>query len=172
VTYAVASGDARDGVFRCRLSHIGVPSRFSWRSFAEMDLAVRNAHGAVRETTVPSAPDTFLHSLREAILTRAARTRRAIVYNGKQYTLDTAIQPDRRSGANMWRLNGSITEIGKRDAAAFQLWFDATDASGLPLRIEFHPKPFLKLVFEADRNARPAELVTRDGSPRFAQSLR
>jgi hypothetical protein len=48
----------------------------------------------------------------------------------------------------VWRMNGTTTETGTRQSTPFEIWFEKGDASGLPVRIEFHPKSFLKLVFE------------------------
>ena len=106
-----------------------------------------------------------------------------IVYNGNRYTLATDKQPDRRAGLQMgargvthkpdsiWRLNGITTEVQTRQATTFELWYEHGDPTGIPARIEFYPKSFLKLVFEQTTsedgpkfsyllNAKPARLQT------------
>lgn len=165
VPYAAAFGQGSPSRFRCTVSHISVPARYDWSRFTDLCHDVRERLGQPDSSTqceipVESTPDTFLYSVRRAILAEDIKTHGEIVYNGKRYELQTEKQPDMRAGqqlaacgvareaGNIWRLNGSLTEAKSRQISAFQLWFRKGDASGLPVRVEFYPRPYLRLVFE------------------------
>ena len=125
-------------------------------------------------------PETFLYSVRRAMLTQEAHTRNTVVYNGKRYLLSTEKQSDRHAGVQMqargilhnpditWRLNGTITEVESKQATTFETWYERGHVSGLPVRIEFYPKSFLKLVFEqqsADSGPKFSYLLTPKPTP-------
>ena len=168
IPYSAASGSGRTGHFRCTISHLAVPAHFNWGTFEQLTREMRTLIGSANDTTRfdialdsgASRPDTFLYSMRQAILGKETRSRTTIVYNGKRYNLATEKQSDRRAGAQMqargvthkpdaiWRLNGTTTEAKTNQSTAFEIWYEEGDPSGLPVRIEFYPKSFLKLVFE------------------------
>ncbi len=185
VPYAAAFGSGSMGHFRSTVSHISVPGRYNWTSFADLfrDVRTRIGHAensAHFDVRMESAPDTFLYSVRQAILSEAPRMKRAVFYNGKRYVLQTEKQADERAGQQfaargvtkgvrkIWRLTGTIGEAGTRQTAAFQVWYEQDDASGLPVRIEFYPKSFLRLVFEQELAAEGPKfaylLTTRAGT--------
>ncbi len=168
IPYTAASGAGRAGHFRCTVSHLSVPARFNWGSFEQLTREMRSLLGTASDTShfdVPldaggPRPDTFLYSVRRALLSKESKQTNRIVYNGKRYVLATEKQSDRKMGLQMeargvtrkpdaiWRMNGTTTEMQTRQATTFEIWFEQGDPSGLPVRIEFYPKSFLKLVFE------------------------
>ena len=50
-------------------------------------------------------------------------------------------------------LNGSLRNEKTNETTTFRLWFEKGSANFLPLRFEFKPKPYLRLVFDGE-NAR------------------
>jgi hypothetical protein len=151
-----------------------MPAKLDWSTFDDLDsgLRARLAGAGQATATLPSGPDTFLYSVRKAMQGPESKSTKPIVYNGKRYALTTEKQIDRRSGGQLWRLDGSIKEEHGRDCSAFQLWFATNDPAGLPTRIEFHPKSFLKLVLERDDDSAPADMITRNRYAVPVQALR
>jgi hypothetical protein len=166
VPYSAAYGSGRPGRFDCTLIHTPVPARYNWKVFDQLNGAVRARIGSAPDTTrfeVPlesssSLPNTFLYSIRRAILSDGPRMTSDIVYNGKRYHLTAEKSP----GTPLGRVNGNITEAGGKVNSSFQVWFEKGDSSGLPARIEFHPKSFLTLVFEQEKS---------DEGPKFSYML-
>ncbi len=168
VPYSAAFGSGRAGRFQCTVSHLAVPARFNWSNFDQLNHVMRERidegadakHFDVALEGGSIVPNTFLYSMHRAILSDSATFSRPIVYNGKNYVLATEKQGDFRMGQQLaargathnpnavWRVNGSTTETATRQSTNFQVWYEKGDVSGLPLRIEFYPKSFLKLVFE------------------------
>ena len=168
IAYSAASGSGRVGRFHCAVSHLAVPARFNWASFEQLTREMHTLIGGASETASfdltldhgAERPETFLYSVRRAILSGDSKKTNIIVYNGKRYLLSTEKQADRRAGLLMeargvthkpdaiWRLNGTTTEAQTRQTTTFEIWYERGDPTGLPARIEFYPKSFLKLVFE------------------------
>jgi hypothetical protein len=182
IPYTAATGSGRVGRFRCAVSHLAVPAQFNWKNFAELTREMRTLIGTATDTTNfdvslgsgTAHPDTFLYSVRKAVLSPQPKMSNSIVYNGKRYLLTTEKQADRRFGLQLqargvthkadsiWRLNGTTTEAQTRQATTFEIWYEQGDRSGLPVRIEFYPKSFLKLVFEQ---------TTSEDGPKFSYLL-
>lgn len=170
IPYSAAFGNGRTGRFQCTVSHLSVPARFNWASFDQLNQAMRARvnegtgakHFDVSLDGASKVPNTFLYSMHRAILSGDTKSSSPIVYNGKKYVLATEKQADGHMGQQLaarsvthnpnavWRLNGSTTETSTRQSTAFQVWYEKGDKGGLPLRIEFYPKSFLKLVFEQE----------------------
>ena len=170
IPYSAAFGSGRVGRFQCTVSHLSVPARFNWANFDQLnhDMRARIEEGTeakhfdVSLDSASKIPNTFLYAMQKAILGDAPKLNCPIVYNGRKYMLATEKQPDARIGQQLaargvthnpnavWRLNGSTTETSTHQSTAFQVWYEQGDKSGLPLRIEFYPKSFLKLVFEQE----------------------
>jgi hypothetical protein len=104
---------------------------------------------------------TFLYSLREAMLATGSSYQTRFLYNGKTFQLRADKRHDERVGrelqkaevaadaANVTQLDGVITNVETKEVTTFRLWFDCASDDVLPLRFEFRPKSYLKLVFTA-----------------------
>jgi hypothetical protein len=88
----------------------------------------------------------FLAAMRSAGLSREPSSRRPFVHAGKSYVLE-----------GRWRgpaeLEGVIRDSRGTKSAEFRTTYAHADESGLPIRIEYRAKSFLRLVFEADNGA-------------------
>ncbi len=102
---------------------------------------------APRETASSSAT-TFLLAMHNAALCRESAVRRQFVHAGKPYWLDTRRQPE-----HPLELAGAIHDMSGERRAEFRTTYAPGDESGIPIRIEYRPRSFLRLTFEADPQA-------------------
>jgi hypothetical protein len=105
---------------------------------------------------------TFLNSLRQAIVTDADSYDSRIVFNGKTFRFRALKRNDTKAGAefqkggltesaqNVMMLNGSLRNEKTNETTTFRLWFEKGSANFLPLRFEFKPKSYLRLVFDGE----------------------
>jgi hypothetical protein len=54
-------------------------------------------------------------------------------------------------------MNGTILDPSGEKVNEFSVWLDPGDPSGIPNRIEFHARSFLRLTFEAEPVAGQAQ---------------
>lgn len=110
-------------------------------------LLVREPTVAPRETTSDRVC-TFLLSLRDAALSREALSNRTFLHEGSLYSL----QLRRRK---VGQVEGVVRNPLRVKTSEFLLEFAQNDTSGLPLRIEYRAKSFLKLIFESVPDSGP-----------------
>ena len=103
---------------------------------------------------------TFLNSLRQAILSSADTYASRIVFNGKTFQFQASKRSDGKTGAefqksgiiavaqNVVVLVGVLRNEKTNETTTFRLWFEKGAANFLPLRFEFKPKAYLRLVFD------------------------
>jgi len=103
----------------------------------------------------PGSATTFLDAMRGAALCPDAVIRRQFLHAGKLYWLETRRQPQRASQAG-WELEGAIRGLDGARRAEFRTAYAAGDGSGIPIRIEYRPRSFLRLTFEAEAVSQPA----------------
>jgi hypothetical protein len=97
----------------------------------------------------PSASvTTFLHAMRSAALCPEGIVRRQFMHAGKLYWLETHRQAER-----VLELTGAIHDQRGARRAEFRTTYAAGDESGIPIRIEYRPRSFLRLTFEVEREA-------------------
>jgi hypothetical protein len=53
------------------------------------------------------------------------------------------------------RLVGRVINVATEKRSTFRLWYDKDSGSALPLRVEYRPRHFLQLTFEADPGLPP-----------------
>ncbi len=169
IPYTAIDGYAGGAVARARIARFHFPSRYSWSDCAELLGQVRKGFegGRPEPRDVPLASPgagahTFLHAVLRALTAAAARSETPYVYNARQYRLETEKSPDERakrefvsrrlcsSAAAVVRLRGLITEAASGRRTSFRIWVEETSGCLLPLRIEFQPRSFLRLAFEAE----------------------
>lgn len=162
--YALAWGAGIAGGFRCGSRRTVLPAVYTWLDYADLfDLvaaAEDEAAGAATEIS-PAEPRTFLYCLWHALRDRRASLRHDFVHNSRRYVLTCQKSRDEKSahefaargliplGGQVVRLNGSVQDEEGRGRSRFRLWFEPAGAQCLPIRFEFRPRSFLRLVFEA-----------------------
>jgi hypothetical protein len=105
---------------------------------------------------------TFLYSLQEAMQAEAPVYDGRFIYNGKIFKLHAVKRRDTKTGEdlrkkgitaaadNITGLNGTIVNEKTKESTPFRLWFENGSPNFLPLRFEYKPKGYLKLVFDAE----------------------
>ena len=91
---------------------------------------------------------TFLHAVRCAALDQRSEHRQRFAHAGKLFLLETHRDPKQPV-----LMHGLIRDPSGARASDFRAVFAAGDESGLPVRIEFQPKPFLRLTLECEPDA-------------------
>jgi len=153
--FSAVSGRNTIGHSRSAVTHFEFPASAIWSDPALIDHAKSTFSADVdwRETSWPNSPDqsppTFLFQLATLLKQRARRAVGRYVYSEQEYLLELeALQP----GKNRERLlpvRGKIRNLRTGHETLFRLWLDEASDSIAPVRIEFQPRSFLRLTFEA-----------------------
>jgi hypothetical protein len=166
--YTAAEGSSRGREVEYNVHDMFLPARCRWADAAELlakTAATFTPGTQTRKMTIASPDgetvDTFLYTVVRAIQSSATAANSRFLYNGKLYRLHWEKTDDERTGAEfaesgvvasaetVVRLKGTMHRDGSIDDTVFRLWFDRVSANPLPLRFEFWPRPYLKLVFDA-----------------------
>jgi hypothetical protein len=122
------------------------------------------AGAPTRKQDAPAAghpPRPFLHVLAE-ILGENEPSRTQYVYNGRVYQLRVEKSPDAKAArafcelgliaptAAVARISGVLWRDDGGKPVEFRLWIEKDVRHPLPLRIEYQPKTYLRLTFEAE----------------------
>lgn len=140
---------------------------YSWANWGDLTGRAHAALGMPATPVVPAAPEKtgvagampMLCALVDAIREDAEAGRRTFVWGDRRYTLSTRKEADAGMGSRLaargltarpeaiTRLTGAVRGAGK--PSNFRLWFEKGTDNPLPLRIEYRPRSFLYLIFEA-----------------------
>jgi hypothetical protein len=136
-----------------------------------MKTALRDQGSKVKEKAEADArweiPVTFLYAVARSLRQPHERNTLRYIYHGHEFELTTWEQSDPIAGkefaernlvasaGDVMRVEGRSKQLDDGKKAAFTLWKNTRDRSGLPLRFEFRPKSYLKLCFEADPSVKP-----------------
>jgi hypothetical protein len=108
--YTATQGAARGGQFPSTIYRMLLPNSLGWGDCPKLVRDIRatidSSNGTPQEPVTYKSPNTFLNSVRQALLNAAEKTEGSLVYNGKLFTLTTEKQVD---GALM-RLSGTLHE--------------------------------------------------------------
>ena len=186
VTYVAAEGLSRGATVRYCVRDMLLPAHYRWVDSEQLlrqvtsnwnsrpaDERERSVDSHVSQTT-----ETFLYALTRAMVSSRKQSEARFIYNGTMYRLSTETVQDERTGQdlkragfrlsplNVVRLKGIIRRDGQGAETEFRLWFDRSSSNVLPLRFEFRPKSFLRLVFDANPTSAEAparsDLASRD----------
>jgi hypothetical protein len=147
---AVARGAATRTNYASTLEHLAAPEGSTWMDCPRLMMMLRNPVTCAQRAVVTQAAEhaypTFLHAVRTMLAAGRNNSQCTFIHNAKLYDLRTVLS----AAEGMKLLTGYITEQGSRGESDFRVWFHPSDAAGLPSRIEFRPRSFLRLVFEQD----------------------
>lgn len=114
-----------------------------------------------RVSTMADASErTFLYSVRQSMRSGARFTRAQFLHNSRTLTLRTEKHLDARAGRELqqsglcirpdkvMQLTGIIENDTTGERSEFVVWFEKGDS--LPLRFSYRPRPYLRLVFDAE----------------------
>jgi hypothetical protein len=109
--------------------------------------------------------------MRTALLSPSTKTEQSVIHNGTLFDLTLNRNADSKAGADFvkagllkkesqaMRLTGVIKNVTTGFETPFSVWFDGSSRNIIPLRFEFKPRSYLKLVFQADQQPAPASTV-------------
>lgn len=142
------------GRSRSTLAQFEFPSEALWsdRGLIEKAESAFGPASVWRETSWPKSPDqpppTFLFQL-EALLKQRAKSSGIYVYNEQEYLLELGSRQQGSPPDRLLSIKGAIRNQRTGTRTAFRLWLEDTADSVVPVRIEFQPRSFLRLTFEA-----------------------
>jgi len=125
----------------------------NWTNLNEtLGAALRHEPRTQPRETAAGSTTTFLHAMRGAALSKDAVVRQQFMHAGKLYWLETRRRPQRSSELSE-ELDGTIHNLSGARTAEFRTAYSAGDESGIPIRIEYRPRSFLRLTFQAEPEA-------------------
>jgi hypothetical protein len=146
---SVARGSSnRVECYSC-VEHVAVPAQRTWLDCPQMMKELLSQAPSMEPANVTGALPTFLHAVRSRMIGKTASPRQEFVHNAKSYTLHSAIS----TSDGLSHLSANILNQSGHKESEFSVWFEPGDPSGLPVRIDFRPRNFLRLVFEQDSDA-------------------
>jgi len=161
------------GTLRCSSATLPADN-FTWPDHGDLSRMVRSefvkASLVRRELNCSGDSRTFLAAVRKA-MECSGPSSLSYFHNAKPFHLDCDKTPDHHAGAGFFakkltadpravvRLSGQIHDLSLGHSSTFKLWLDRSSA--LPIRIEFSPRPYLRLALEfapaLESFARPKE---------------
>lgn len=170
--YTAIDGRSRSGLTRSTVAHFRLPSsgKADLGVIAEARANFQTSRPPWRENHWPGAtereaPPTFLYALMRAVRLPGRTSESWYVYSERSYRLHLEKETDRQQGQRFAELGltsrpervlevrGRIRPERGGNQTTFRLWIEDGLATAIPLRIEFQPRPYLRLVFEADPQA-------------------
>jgi len=165
-TYTAIHGRIAGSQVETATAHFTGPARLSPERRSELIARAEQALAAAPNrppefATTGAVPAPFLHALADAV-GASNRGESQYVYGGRLYRLwvkhveDTkaaAYFRERgiiRQGAGVIRVAGKVRRAAGGKETEFRLWVEQGAAQPVPLRIDFQPKSYLRLVFEAE----------------------
>jgi hypothetical protein len=145
----LARGRTAGPVIQTWIEPINLRPDRNWTNATEAlcDALHRGPIASPRESAADSTT-TFLCAMRAAALCAGPIVRRDFMHAGKLYRLET-----RRHQDHPCELAGTIHNTSGGRCAEFRTSYAPGDESGIPIRIDYRPRSFLRLTFEADLEA-------------------
>jgi hypothetical protein len=153
--FSAVSGRHTAGHSRSAVTHFDYADSAIWsdRGLIEHAQATFNAKVDWRDSSWPTspnqAPPTFLLQLATLLKQRARRAEGRYVYNEQEYLLQLETAQTSREREHLLPFRGMVRNLLTAHEVTFRLWLDETTDSIIPVRIEFQPRSFLRLTFEA-----------------------
>ena len=148
-TYVAVEGLHSAGCARSERTVVSLPDRCG-RGLSELIEQIRAGFRArdriAEELHTPgvSAPRTFLHSVFMGLRSGSVRFQRDYVHSARRHSLELERISD-QPGPVM-RFTGRVRDLATQRVSVFWIWLD--NRSCLPLRIEFHPRSYLRISLD------------------------
>lgn len=140
VAWGGARGDA--GWFHSKTLEVSLTRNWKDADAVLVEL-LRQAVG-VPSHPAPGSTSTFLTAMRNAALSAQTAGTTPFLHNGKRYELHT-----RWRSTQGGELEGRIQNSAGEVTAEFRTFYEPGDTTGLPVRIEYHARSYLRLTFES-----------------------
>jgi hypothetical protein len=164
VAYTTVDARIQGNSMETATAHFTAPPEFAAGRRAQLEEMARQALSTVPRQSVGLArggetPSPFLQALAE-LLRRPNGGEGPYIYNGRLYRLWLRRAADRKA-SEYFRAHGLaagpvVAVAGKLQRASggkpidFRLWVEESSPHPVPLRIEYQPKSYLRLEFEAE----------------------
>lgn len=162
--FTAIDGRLDTGKFDALVAHFVAPAAASVQNREDLVRSARSALGSERLKPLEFDPRTaaaqpFLHSLFDAL--RQGRDSTTYVYGSRHYSLTLRSAPDQAAaaafrqagrlsaGAGVTRVSARIRPSTGGKDSEFRIWVPSGEERPIPLRIEYRPKSYLRLIFEA-----------------------
>lgn len=143
------AGSGPQSMAQTWIENIDLAPGSDWSNMSDaLSEVLRHEPRALPRETARGQATTFLHAMRSAALCREPLVTREFIHAGKQYQLTTRRRPERPL-----ELDGVIRDLAGARHAEFRTAYAAGDESGLPTRIEYRPRSFLRLTFDVEPEA-------------------
>lgn len=144
-----SAGSGPEATAQTWIENIDLAPGSDWSNLGDtLSGALRHQPRALARETACGQATTFLHAMRGAAHCREPIVTRQFVHAGNLYLLTTRRRPERPL-----ELEGIIRDPAGARHAQFRTAYAAGDESGLPTRIEYRPRSFLRLTFEVEPEA-------------------
>ena len=163
-TYTVIDGRIGSGGGETAIAHFTAPAGVSADRTSElMERARRALASAEKIAATPPACESsrsFLQAL-AGLLERPGQEENRYAYSGRIYQMRLSRSVDRKAtehfrqhallsdSAQAVRISGRVRRLTGGKETDFTLWVSSAEERPLPLRIEYQPKSYLRLRFEA-----------------------
>ncbi len=154
-TFSAVNGRNTAGRSRSAVTHFEFAAGTNWSDRGLIDHAQSTFRTDVdwRETSWPNlpnqAPPTFLLQLSNLLKQQTRRAVGRYVYNEQEYLLELDRQQAGKDREGLSQVRGKIRNLHTGVESPFRLWLEDAPDSIVPVRIEFQPRSFLRLTFEA-----------------------
>ena len=151
--FSAVSGRNTAGHSRSAVTHFEYADGAIWsdRGLIEQAQSTFNAKVDWTETSWPNSPSqtppTFLYELVSLLKLRTKRAEGRYVYNEQEYRLE--LESAQKGRDRLLPVRGTIRNLRTGHEVLFRLWLEDAMDSVVPVRIEFQPRSFLRLTFEA-----------------------
>lgn len=186
VPYSTILGQSEPGTYFATKTRFQSEEGYTWSDWSELLPKARRAVDSNDATVLAnerrpddgSVASPFLYSLWRAITAPASDQELRYAWGECDYALEVEKKPDSSMGSKLAkrsltqhpsrvvRLVGKARNLKSGKQSKFRFWYEEGAYSLLPLRIEYRPRSFLHLIFEAD----PA--ITLTPPPEQASRLR
>lgn len=165
--YQGIEGEIHSGAARSRSVRFETPATWNWTKFEELypfaEQMIRQASPKGKEVVLQarSATRSFLSAMMQTIRDPQVKTECTFVYGGGEHKLIAEKRSDEKIAKRLAdrgltrfperiiAIHGRLQELRGSRGSKFRIWFEKGSDNPLPLRIEFQPKAFLALAFEA-----------------------
>ena len=164
VAYTAVDAHIQDHSMETATAHFTAPSALSASHRTQLEQMARQALAAAPRKSVAlsldgESPPPFLEALAE-LLRQPNRGGGRYIYNGRLYRLWLRRTADPKAGEHfrtrglasgpVVAVTGKLQRVSGGKPIDFRLWVEQSAAHPVPLRIEYQPKSYLRLAFEAE----------------------
>jgi len=162
VAYTAVDARIESRSMETATAHFTAPSALSANHRTQLEQMARQALAAAPRESVGldgETPPPFLQAMAE-LLRQPKGGEGRYIYNGRLYRLWLRRTPDAKAGERfrasglasgpVIAVTGALQRVAGGKPIDFRLWVEESAAHPVPLRIEYQPKSYLRLAFEAE----------------------